>query len=606
MPRIKKKKFNRGHTHLLVELITSLLGDWGQHSLQGASFRRRSGGARRNVGRPRNWNTVALGFNHLAVQVLVDVGEMTPVGSVSVAKSEEYCFGGFSEAGTRLACSRTGMDVVWIKRDARLHDHGPFAHVGARPFCVLYCYEPDQLAHHSVHGSHIGFINEGLQDLDNALHSLAGSSHARTSHAADGNLNPPTGEFTQDSAYQQLSSGEPCSIFRSVREPHSDKPGRLCGEHCGQVDAPQGESQGGAPLRRVSIWKGEITTALESLNASPSGPVVRLLSHEETGHLASYRRDKRVRRWCREARVEWREFAQTGVRRHSRSEEAKIGPGGLRDAWSKSWSTFIFSPQHPTISATAARKAFRVTPASIHGHKAAAAGDELSHRAVGNATLRTSESERSRGELLWTANSEPATVSGYEVDGCLYSGERADWTGRLVTAVELGLEHPEERSQRQHGGEERAHHVLDSFLAARGEGYARGISSPLTAWDSCSRLSPYLAWGHMSLRQLVQVVHARQTALRAEKGRTGDGWLKSLQALRSRLQWRSHFMQKLECEPELECSNQCRSYDCLRTQEGGVHRGSGHSKRTVHGACRGITLVDGNTYLRGGRRVIPK
>eukprot|EP00854_Cymbomonas_tetramitiformis_P031827 gene31827-40160_t len=407
------------------------------------------------------------------------------------------------------------MDVVWIKRDARLHDHGPFAHVGARPFCVLYCYEPDQLAHHSVHGSHIGFINEGLQDLDNALHSLAGSSHARTSHAADGNLNPPTGEFTQDSAYQQLSSGEPCSIFRSVREPHSDKPGRLCGEHCGQVDAPQGESQGGAPLRRVSIWKGEITTALESLNASPSGPVVRLLSHEETGHLASYRRDKRVRRWCREARVEWREFAQTGVRRHSRSEEAKIGPGGLRDAWSKSWSTFIFSPQHPTISATAARKAFRVTPASIHGHKAAAAGDELSHRAVGNATLRTSESERSRGELLWTANSEPATVSGYEVDGCLYSGERADWTGRLVTAVELGLEHPEERSQRQHGGEERAHHVLDSFLAAR-----------------------------------------------------GDGWLKSLQALRSRLQWRSHFMQKLECEPELECSNQCRSYDCLRTQEG--------------------------------------
>ena len=76
------------------------------------------------------------------------------------------------------------------------------------------------------------------------------------------------------------------------------------------------------------------------------------------------------------------------------------------------------------------------------------------------------------------------------------------------------LADPEDRPRRQHGGETLARQALQSFLTSRGEGYAEGISSPLTAWDSCSRLSTYLSWGHISLRVVVQAVQARQVAAR--------------------------------------------------------------------------------------------
>ena len=55
------------------------------------------------------------------------------------------------------------------------------------------------------------------------------------------------------------------------------------------------------------------------------------------------------------------------------------------------------------------------------------------------------------------------------------------------------------RPDAQRGGEARALEILASFLAARGERYSDELSSPLTGWASCSRLSPYLAWGHVSL-----------------------------------------------------------------------------------------------------------
>ena len=40
------------------------------------------------------------------------------------------------------------MDVVWLKRDLRIHDHGPFAEIikSNNPFCILYLFEPDQLS----------------------------------------------------------------------------------------------------------------------------------------------------------------------------------------------------------------------------------------------------------------------------------------------------------------------------------------------------------------------------------------------------------------------------------------------------------------------------
>ena len=44
------------------------------------------------------------------------------------------------------------------------------------------------------------------------------------------------------------------------------------------------------------------------------------------------------------------------------------------------------------------------------------------------------------------------------------------------------------------GGSDEAHRVLDSFLNARGRYYSTEMSSPLTADESCSRISPYLSF----------------------------------------------------------------------------------------------------------------
>lgn len=115
------------------------------------------------------------------------------------------------------------------------------------------------------------------------------------------------------------------------------------------------------------------------------------------------------------------------------------------------------------------------------------------------------------------------------------------------------------------GGETAAHAVLDDFLFRRGHDYQRAMSSPVTAWTSCSRLSPYLAWGSVSVRQVWQRTHARLAQLAA--GRRDDPtWQTSLEAFTKRLHWHCHFIQKLEDQPDLEHRNLSRLSDGLRPE----------------------------------------
>ncbi len=126
--------------------------------------------------------------------------------------------------------------------------------------------------------------------------------------------------------------------------------------------------------------------------------------------------------------------------------------------------------------------------------------------------------------------------------------------GRLPDGREIGLE-PDACPGRQRGGRIAGLERLNSFLAERGEKYRTAMSSPVTASFSCSRLSPYLAWGALSLREVVQPLRERQQALRSRpKGTTGT-WRSSMSSFSARLSWRSHFMQKLEDEPRLEHEN---------------------------------------------------
>ena len=109
--------------------------------------------------------------------------------------------------------------------------------------------------------------------------------------------------------------------------------------------------------------------------------------------------------------------------------------------------------------------------------------------------------------------------------------------GDLPDAQALQL-NPDPCPQRQRGGRAAAVKELDDFLRHRVQNYARSISSPVVAFRGCSRLSPYLTWGCLSIREVVQ-------ASREHRGR-------GVSSFGSRLHWHCHFIQKLEDEPAIE------------------------------------------------------
>ncbi|MCH2041686.1 MAG: deoxyribodipyrimidine photo-lyase [Saccharospirillaceae bacterium] len=111
---------------------------------------------------------------------------------------------------------------------------------------------------------------------------------------------------------------------------------------------------------------------------------------------------------------------------------------------------------------------------------------------------------------------------------------------------------------RQHGGRQQGLALLNSFLQQRGEFYRSSISSPISAEHACSRLSPYLAYGCLSMREVltaVQLAHQKQPT---------RYWKNSLKAFESRLWWHCHFIQKLEDQPDMEWRNLHSAYNELR------------------------------------------
>ncbi len=132
----------------------------------------------------------------------------------------------------------------------------------------------------------------------------------------------------------------------------------------------------------------------------------------------------------------------------------------------------------------------------------------------------------------------------------------------LPSASQLGLAQLDP-PLRQRGGRQLGLQVLQSFLTERCGQYRGGISSPLSAPTACSRLSPYLAYGCLSMREVVQATRRQQANLPESAKYQKNG----LTAFISRLYWHCHFIQKLESEPELEYLNLHRGYDGLREND---------------------------------------
>lgn len=105
----------------------------------------------------------------------------------------------------------------------------------------------------------------------------------------------------------------------------------------------------------------------------------------------------------------------------------------------------------------------------------------------------------------------------------------------------------------QPAGEKYAWRYLASFTKKRGVNYHWHISKPSESRTSCARISPYLSWGNVTIRQVYQYI--KKSSLSKHK--------KAYAGILSRLKWHCHFIQKfeVECSYETACIN--RGFEIL-------------------------------------------
>ena len=134
----------------------------------------------------------------------------------------------------------------------------------------------------------------------------------------------------------------------------------------------------------------------------------------------------------------------------------------------------------------------------------------------------------------------------------------------------------ESNQNMQQGGPTIAAKYLTSFFEERIQGYNSQYSKPATSRLYSSRLSPYLAWGNLSTRLVVQFA-----ALQKDKVNK-----RNLNAFLSRMRWQAHFIQKFEMEGEMEFHSINKGYHKL------VKKQNPRLQKAWRDGQTGIPLVD--------------
>ncbi|WP_179376845.1 cryptochrome/deoxyribodipyrimidine photo-lyase family protein [Winogradskyella wichelsiae] len=107
----------------------------------------------------------------------------------------------------------------------------------------------------------------------------------------------------------------------------------------------------------------------------------------------------------------------------------------------------------------------------------------------------------------------------------------------------------------QKGGPSTAWKYANSFFESRHETYITNISKPEASRYSCSRISPYIAWGNLSIRQVYK---------KAVQLKTNKAGKQHIIAFISRLRWQAHFIQKFEMEHTMENASVNKGYHKLK------------------------------------------
>lgn len=171
--------------------------------------------------------------------------------------------------------------------------------------------------------------------------------------------------------------------------------------------------------------------------------------------------------------------------------------------------------------------------------------------------------------LLTAPSSLPGLVRTPSLSGSWLAEQVAGYLPAPIAANE----------QTQPGGRRRGEQRLADFLQRYLSRYLYDIAKPLASRQSSSRLSPHLAWGSLSIREVLQAAYTTRVA--------GEKNPRALSAFVSRLHWQSHFMQKLETEPELE-------FCCLQAETESLRSQGAHPERLQawYQGKTGVPLVD--------------
>jgi len=129
----------------------------------------------------------------------------------------------------------------------------------------------------------------------------------------------------------------------------------------------------------------------------------------------------------------------------------------------------------------------------------------------------------------------------------------------------------------QKGGTRYAVKYLDSFLNERIWGYNSNYSKPATSRMHSSRLSPYLAWGCLSARQICQYAAGHKKSVNTKR---------NLSSFLSRMRWQAHFIQKFEMEGEMEFRSVNKGYHQLEKPR------QAHLQKAWREGQTGIPLID--------------
>ncbi len=151
-------------------------------------------------------------------------------------------------------------------------------------------------------------------------------------------------------------------------------------------------------------------------------------------------------------------------------------------------------------------------------------------------------------ELEIYTSSEPVTAPRTIVS----AGFRPKWDASVKTLQAAGDDKP----GRMKGGRAEAIRLLTEFIGTKVIQYPQSISSPVTAEGGCSRLSPYLAHGVITMREIVLAMNRRVDSpdLAADPYER-ERLIGALRFFADRLRWRAGYFQNMESMPRLEFDN---------------------------------------------------